>query len=147
MKPEALKELGVVTLATPCRAKWSAMSGDDAVRWCQACEKNVYNLSALDALEARALLQESEGTVCVRFFRRPDGTVLTRDCPEGVRARRHRFIAALATVVTLVITACSTRLPAVAGVLESALDTLGLVDHPKQVLGGYAPLLSDRGRR
>src|SRR6516162_8887116 len=34
-------------VASPCPADWNAMQGDDRVRFCGQCEKNVYNLSAM----------------------------------------------------------------------------------------------------
>jgi hypothetical protein len=33
--------------------------------------------------EAAAFLAANEGNACVRFFRRPDGTVITRDCQDA----------------------------------------------------------------
>jgi hypothetical protein len=77
-------------IATPCRADWDEMQGDDRVRFCGQCEKNVYNLSAMPRDEAEALVREKEGRLCVRFYQRQDGTVLTADCPVGVRRRRLR---------------------------------------------------------
>jgi hypothetical protein len=72
------------------------MVGDDRVRFCEHCAKNVYNLSAMPRQEAEGLLFAKEGKVCVRLYKRADGTVLTNDCPVGVRRRRRRRIAALA---------------------------------------------------
>ena len=74
------------------------MVGDDRVRFCGQCAKNVHNLSALSRGEADALLREAQaveaartGAMCVRLYRRTDGTVLTADCPEGVRRKRRRL--------------------------------------------------------
>src|SRR5689334_4619149 len=77
-----------VRIATPCSADWSQMAGDDRVRFCGGCEKNVYNLSAMTRAEAEALVREREGRLCVRMYQRADGTVLTQDCPVGVRRTR-----------------------------------------------------------
>ena len=33
--------------------------------------------------EALKLVEEREGRLCVRFYQRRDGTVLTTDCPVG----------------------------------------------------------------
>jgi len=66
------------------------MVGDEHVRFCGQCEKNVYNLSSLPREEAEALLVAKEGKMCVRLYRRDDGTVLTNDCPVGVKKRRRR---------------------------------------------------------
>jgi hypothetical protein len=74
------------------------MEGDDRVRHCEACKKNVYNLSGMTRSEAEALVTGSEGRVCVRFYRRPDGTMLTQNCPVGVMAIRKRMATTLACV-------------------------------------------------
>lgn len=79
-------------LSSPCPARWSDMRGDDRVRHCDACQKNVYNLTAMPTEEAEALLAE-EGGRCLRLYRRADGTVLTNDCPVGLRRARARSLA------------------------------------------------------
>lgn len=79
-----------VRIAAPCSASWEAMTGDDRVRFCAGCEKNVYNLSAMARDEAERLLAEREGSICVRLYKRADGTVMTSDCPVGVKRKRRR---------------------------------------------------------
>jgi hypothetical protein len=83
-------ELDNVRIASPCRADWDAMQGDERVRFCAECGKNVYNLSAMSRLEAEALVTEKEGRMCVRFYQRADGSALTSDCPVGVRIKTVR---------------------------------------------------------
>ena len=80
---EPLSVLNNLRIASPCPASWHAMRGDDRVRFCDSCSKSVYNLSDLTAAEATALIRESEGGLCLRLYRRADGTVLTADCPVG----------------------------------------------------------------
>jgi hypothetical protein len=76
------------------------MQGDDKRRFCGRCEKHVHNLSAMLPDEAEALLAESEMRVCVRFYRRSDGTVITGDCPVGIRRKRKSLcFAAAATML------------------------------------------------
>jgi hypothetical protein len=75
-------------IASPCQADWSQMKGDERVRFCGQCRLNVYNLSGMSRGEAEALVQKAEGRVCVRLWKREDGTVLTRDCPVGIAAIR-----------------------------------------------------------
>jgi hypothetical protein len=82
MNPHDL--LQVVNVATPCPADWNGRHGDDRSRFCGQCRKHVYNLSAMRADDAVRLIQEREGDLCVRLFRRIDGTVLNGDCPIGV---------------------------------------------------------------
>ena len=55
-----MRELGVVRVARPCPASWAKMVGDDEVRFCALCGLNVYNLSALDADEARERIRARE---------------------------------------------------------------------------------------
>jgi len=80
-----------IKVARPCRADWSAMQGDDTTRHCRTCDKNVYNLSSLSRAEAEGLIAEKEGKLCVRFYQRADGTMLTDDCPIGVKIARRPF--------------------------------------------------------
>lgn len=80
-----------IRVATPCRADWNRMEGDDRVRFCQSCAKNVFNLSAMSKAEAEKLIAEKEGHLCVRYYQRADGTVLTDNCPVGLRAVRRPF--------------------------------------------------------
>ena len=82
--------LETMRVAAACPADWEAMMGDDRTRFCHQCELNVYNLSGMTRKEAEALITNTEGRLCVRFYRRSDGTILTRDCPVGLRAIRRR---------------------------------------------------------
>ena len=86
-------------IASPCSASWEQMVGDDLVRHCDSCRLNVYNLSGMTRDEAETLMQEREGRLCVRFYRRADGTVLTRDCPVGLRAIRRRLARIAASII------------------------------------------------
>lgn len=76
-------------IASPCKAPWGNMDGDERVRFCRECNRNVYNLSAMTEVEALQLVAQREGRVCVRFYQRHDGTVLTTDCPVG---RKRAFL-------------------------------------------------------
>ena len=78
-----------IRIATPCNADWDDMSGTEAVRFCGKCEKNVYNLSAMTRAEAEAFVGSREG-LCLRLYKRTDGTVITSDCPVGVAKKKLR---------------------------------------------------------
>src|SRR2546423_10740717 len=93
-----LSVLDSISVASPCRADWERMAGDERVRFCSECRLHVYNLSAMTRDEAEALVIEKEGILCAMFYRRTDGTVLTRDCPVGLRAARARFAAGVARI-------------------------------------------------
>jgi hypothetical protein len=79
-----------VTVATPCPADWDGMIGSERVKFCGQCELNVYNLSAMSTREAESLIAGAEGRLCVRFYRRKDGSIITQDCPVGLRALKRR---------------------------------------------------------
>jgi len=93
-----LPVLDGIRVAAPCSADWDAMTGDDRVRHCDECKLDVYNLSGMTRDEAEDLVASRIGPLCVRFYRRTDGTLLTADCPTGVRRRhRRRLLIASAT--------------------------------------------------
>jgi Carboxypeptidase regulatory-like domain len=103
-----------VSIASPCSADWEDMPGTDQVRHCSECNKNVYNLSAMTRREAEALLRETEGRLCARLYRRADGTILTENCPAGLRAigrRVSRFAGAALSAVAALSSATAAQFP------------------------------------
>lgn len=97
-----------VRVARPCNSSWDLMEGDDRVRHCSNCSKDVYNVAGLSRDEAMDVITGNGGTVCMRLFRRPDGTLSTSDC-AGSRAATPR-----------------SRLKVVAAVAVTALSVVGL---------------------
>jgi hypothetical protein len=95
-KKRGLPMLDQIRVASPCDASWAEMTGDDKARFCGKCEKHVFNLSAMTREEAELVMLEREGSICVRLYRRKDGTVITADCPVGVRRKRLRLVGVLA---------------------------------------------------
>jgi TonB family protein len=63
------------------------MEGNDKVRFCEQCQLDVYNISAMSSDQAEELLlgKDHAKRLCIRLYRRADGTVLTQDCPIGLR--------------------------------------------------------------
>lgn len=100
MKALPALPLESIAVASPCQASWDAMVGDDRRRFCGQCNRHVFNLSGMTREEAEALVGGGEGP-CVRYFVRADGTVLTADCPVGVRAARRRLAAVGAALTSL----------------------------------------------
>lgn len=89
-----------ISIASPCTADWNAMAGDARTRFCSECSLHVHDLSAMSADEATELLRQAgQGRLCVRFHRRADGTVLTQDCPVGLRQKLRRAWARTAALV------------------------------------------------
>jgi hypothetical protein len=134
---EPLGVLNNLRIASPCQASWATMRGDDRVRFCDNCAKRVYDISNLKADEAVALIQKSEGGLCVRLYRRKDGTVLTADCPVGIRfALRRRLLRMAAAAVVLFATVRSGR-----WLLENSEGSIDIPPMPS----GPAVTISDWG--
>lgn len=85
-------------VVAPCNENWDAMPGGDDIRFCGRCRQNVYNLSEMNETQVRELVQ---GPVCVRFFARGDGTVVTRQCSPMLEAARRRMVAMAAGLLPL----------------------------------------------
>jgi hypothetical protein len=80
-----------VRVAAPCNVGWDNMVGNEQVRFCGQCNLNVYNLSGMTKPEAEHLVAQTEGRLCIRYYRRADGTILTKNCPVGLRALKRRL--------------------------------------------------------
>jgi hypothetical protein len=77
------------------------MAGDDRVRHCAQCNLDVYNFSEMTCGEITRLVAASKGQrLCGRLYRREDGTVLTRNCPVGLRARIRRVSRRVGTALS-----------------------------------------------
>jgi hypothetical protein len=140
--------LDIIDVASPCPAEWDKMQGTDKTRHCAECQKNVYNLSGMTRPEAETLIREKDGNLCVRFYRRADGKIMTTDCPVGLRALRRqaaRLVAGIATM--LAVLTCGSlfarnrpfdeerdSVQAHAGPIQSLIDWL---DPPVQHIGGF----------
>ena len=84
-------------IASPCDRRWDDMmrTADERVRACGGCNKHVYEVSGMTAEEVDRLMLETDGTACVRYYRRADGTILLADCTVGRRRRTvKRYVAA-----------------------------------------------------
>jgi hypothetical protein len=131
-----LPVLDNIRVAAPCTARWGEMTGDDRVRACGDCKKNVYNLSEMTRDEAEALIVEKEGRLCVRYYQRADGMILLKDCAVGVKRRRRRRVIAAGVAASLA---------GVAGSLANAAfdSTLGYERLPNvrtyPMMGAIAP--------
>jgi len=80
------------------------MLGDERVRFCGQCSLNVYNLSSMTRADAEALIARTEGRLCVKFYRRFDGSIITKDCPIGLRAIKRRVSYAWQALVSVTLT-------------------------------------------
>lgn len=95
---EQSDRLSNIRLAAPCNKDWNNMEGDERVRFCNACEKSVYNISDMSRKDAEEFLRENGVSKCMRIFRRTDGTIVNDNCPVGLRKIRDGFRWAAACV-------------------------------------------------
>lgn len=139
-----------VRIASPCNMSWESMSGSDRARFCNQCELHVYDISQLSRKEAVTLIASTQGGICARIYRRSDGTVLTRDCPVGLRALRRRVSriagAALAALISLFsVATAQKRTP------DQARETIGLHQIQRKktpaALGSLNGVILDSSRR
>ena len=137
--------LDSISIASPCSADWNQMAGDARSRFCAACKLHVHDLSAMTATEATALLRTAgQGRVCVRLFRRADGTVLTRDCPVGLRQKLRAAWAragALWCALWAGAAACARPGPPVEPPQPGLQRTLG-----EAVMGDFVPPHEEKGK-
>ncbi len=105
--PKFDSPLNNIKVSSPCPANWDAMYGDERKRFCGECKLNVYNLTGMTRDEAEQLVTNHEGRLCVRFYRRADGSVITADCPVGwakVKQRTRILVTAFASLVMAMFT-------------------------------------------
>lgn len=106
-----------LSIASPCPKLWSEMelTDADAVRFCGDCKKNVYDVSQMTTAETELLVQRASAaeaagqgrSLCMQLYRRADGTVITDDCPVGLRRLRdnwRKLRNAAAAAIALVLT-------------------------------------------
>jgi hypothetical protein len=107
--PKLTSPLDHLKIAAPCPADWDRMFSfeDERVRFCSQCNLNVYNLSGMSRQEAEALITKTEGRLCVRFYRKADGSILTQNCPIGLKALKRRVAWAAQAVLGMVLSLVS----------------------------------------
>jgi hypothetical protein len=80
-----LSPLDSIEVKSPCAQDWDSMHGSNDFRFCDHCVKHVHDLSAMTRKDARKLIARSNGNICVRYVRRPDGRI------ETLKHRLHQI--------------------------------------------------------
>ena len=60
-----------VEVKSPCTEDWDEMIGNDPIRFCSHCAKNVTDISTVTRREAMKLVRRSGGNLCVRYRTHP----------------------------------------------------------------------------
>lgn len=71
--------LDAIEMPAPCSKDWKDMTGDEKVRFCHSCGKNVVNIAAYTRSEAKKILKQSSEKPCIRLVRDSQGNVQTSD--------------------------------------------------------------------
>ena len=96
-------DLDRIVVASPCPMAWDDMAGNERVRFCSQCKLNVYDISAMTRSQAESFIANAEGRICAKLYRRADGSILTRDCPVGLRAARKKVSRAAAAAFSALV--------------------------------------------
>jgi hypothetical protein len=78
------RSLPQLVIPVPCHVEWNAMTPIDRagrMRFCNSCERPVYDSASMTRDELIDLITKHEGPLpCLQLHRRPDGTIVTRNC-------------------------------------------------------------------
>jgi hypothetical protein len=89
------------------------MAGGSKRRFCEHCQLDVHNLSAMSQGERDRFVAESGGRACIAYELRADGSMVTPSLWRRVSAPFWRvqlaIVAVLTTVLPFFFTACATR--------------------------------------
>src|ERR1044071_2669468 len=90
--PKRIDVLDRIHVASPCPADWDEMAGNEQVRFCLHCSKHVHDLSKITRNDVRKLVAASGGSLCVRYQKRPDGTLQTAErAPQPLTQIKRRL--------------------------------------------------------
>jgi hypothetical protein len=70
-------KLETLRIPEPCSVGWENMTGDDKIRFCNQCNKQVFNLSVMTHRQAEAIIAATRGNLCARIAPRTDDNVRT----------------------------------------------------------------------
>ncbi|MFL6211090.1 MAG: ankyrin repeat domain-containing protein [Pyrinomonadaceae bacterium] len=97
-----------VNVSAPCPADWDAMRGNEHVRFCQHCNLNVHDLSAMTRPLAEKIVRRAHGRICVRYRRRPDDSLVTADPLVQIQASVRRASRLVAGAFSAALSLCAT---------------------------------------
>lgn len=138
-------DLDRIRVASPCNARWNDMVGDERARFCGQCSRHVFNLSAMTRPQIEMLVGNTEGKFCGWFYQRPDGRMLTADCPSRLRQLRQRMAGvggALCALALAVLGCSSRREPETNGQIlmgdVAVAPAGGVTNQPPEIMGRIA---------
>lgn len=110
---ESSSPLDQIKIASPCPMSWDDLERTESekARFCGQCQKKVYDIAQMSRPEAELFLQQVAvnmpgGAACLQIYCRADGTILTDDCPVGLKRVRNlwrRVRLTAASVIALLV--------------------------------------------
>jgi hypothetical protein len=96
---------------TPCPADWDLMRGDERVRYCPECKRDVYDFSKMSDEDIEHLVARGGQRLCARVRQRPSGVVVTTDSSVSFGGLMRR----MSRLATIALAAAISVGPATAG--------------------------------
>lgn len=87
--PKTTRVLDQISVPVPCPMSWSAMEGDDKVRFCGECNRHVWNFFEMTDEEILRVLRENPARVCAQIVKNAEGVLVTKS-NHRVRSK-YRF--------------------------------------------------------
>lgn len=92
------KSIDAVRVTDPCTQVWDEMVGNEQVRFCSHCAKDVHNLSTMTSRDALRLVRGSKGRLCIRYAKdERTGGPAFQARPVQISRRRPRLAAGVMT--------------------------------------------------
>ena len=112
-----MKKLGqsidAIRISSPCKISWSSMKGNEQIRFCEQCGRNVHNLSAMNRRQVKKIMNlSSNERICVGFNMDKDGAINIRKNLVSIGSLLNMLLAVFARI--------GTSLSIVLGILGSA---------------------------
>jgi hypothetical protein len=98
-------KLETLRIAQPCSTGWENMTGDDKIRFCDACNKQVFNLSVMTQRQAEAIIAATRGNLCARIITRTDSSLLTAQIVAEPLPELHRISRRALPIASAVVSA------------------------------------------
>jgi hypothetical protein len=116
-----------ICIAMPCSVGWDEMKGDNKVRLCGGCNKNVYNISEMSKKEAEEVLS-APTLPCIQIARTSDGAIVTnegtigaKECATGIEEKSnviHGFWSYGKSAVSAILSLIATFTPQLASAAD-----------------------------
>jgi hypothetical protein len=133
----------------PCPKSWNDLQGEGACRYCDQCQHQVHNLSAMAHAERQRLLSGRSGRVCIAYEEQWSQVPVAADSWLWLQhcLRPLRWIStSIAAVISITLSSCSTPYtlsasppPQTPDCVEKAQQLEPRILSPKMTIGVIAP--------